>query len=407
MENIEQVSILLVDDCLENLLAMKSLLAALHCHIVTATSGQAALRQAWEQRFALTLLDVQMPGMSGFEVAEIMQSYSQTRDIPVIFMTVLADTADKVKGFQYGAIDYLTKPIDPQEALSRITAHLRKQLCQDALRRQNGTLRQQEGDLRRMVRQQRSALVTDAVKIQKITLAFVNALENANTLHDTDTGAHLKRIGTYSAYLAAQLGCDPDFVQQLELYAPLHDVGKIGLPDAILKKPGQYTADEFKAMQAHVVLGANLLNCPELDDMARNIALYHHERWDGTGYVHHLAGTEIPLEARIVAIVDVYDALVSQRVYKKALTETDAERIIQAEAGQHFDPAITAVFLQHSQQIRAIRASFSQAQAPPLQPKRVPAKPVGGSAGAPQRHPAGAFLRHEPQGDVTVRSSAN
>ncbi len=195
-------------------------------------------------------------------------------------------------------------------------------------------------------------LVEEKTKtIEHITLALVNALENANALNDDDTGQHIKRVGAYSAFTAEIYGCDRGFVKRIKLYAPLHDVGKIGLPDALLKKNGRYTKEESISMQQHVVFGTSLLEWSGIDVMARNIALYHHEKWDGTGYVHRLAGEDIPLEARIVVLADVYDALISKRVYKNAFSEEEAERIIRAESGKHFDPNIVEIFLDHKSDI--------------------------------------------------------
>jgi len=170
------------------------------------------------------------------------------------------------------------------------------------------------------------------LKIETITIALVSVLENANLLNDKDTGEHLRRISKYSEALAIQIGCDKEFIKKIRLYAPLHDVGKVGIPDIILKKPGLYTENEYEQKKQHVIIGAKILNNPEIDTMAYNIAKYHHERWDGNGYIKKLEGHSIPLEARVVAICDVYDALISERVYKKAIPKDKALEIINSES---------------------------------------------------------------------------
>jgi putative two-component system response regulator len=292
-----------------------------------------------------------MPGMDGFEVCRQLKTNETTKDIPVMFMTSLSETVDKVKGFALGAVDYIIKPIEPEEVLARVNTHLTMQRLQNELKGKNALLADREVHLINLVEQKTK-------KIENITFALVNALENANALNDIDTGNHIKRIGAYSAYISEKYGCDQDFVKRIKLYASLHDVGKVGLPDVLLKKAGIYTAEEFVQMQQHVILGAHLLESEEIDVMAKNIALYHHEKWDGTGYIHHLAGEKIPLETRIVSIADVYDALVTERVYKEPFSEEQAIQIICQESGKHFDPKIIEIFIQYKRAIQEIRISL-------------------------------------------------
>lgn len=181
-------------------------------------------------------------------------------------------------------------------------------------------------------------------EIEKLNLAMVQALENACYFNDEDTGHHVKRVSRYSAALAEGLGCPPEFVKRIRLYAPLHDVGKVGIPDNILKKKGRFTKEEAHIMRQHVMIGARFLDNSRFDPMAKNIALYHHERWDGTGYYHRLKGEDIPLEARVLSAADVYDALSFDRVYRKALPEEQIDRVFTKRSGTHFDPCVVETF---------------------------------------------------------------
>lgn len=330
--------ILIVDDLIEN---RKLLAVTLKRHtdyaISLASNGEAVLKSIEKDLPDLILLDIMMPGMDGFEVAQALKHNQHTRHIPIIFLTAMNDVESKVKAFQSGGVDYVSKPFNEYELLARIDTHLRLKKMQDHL--------------------------TDLVeqktqKIRNITLALVRSLETANLVHDDDTGNHIKRVGEYAALLAGKYGCDDDFIKRIRLYAPLHDVGKVGLPDRILKKKGKYTSEEFLAMQEHVVIGARMLSNEDIDSMARNVALYHHEKWDGGGYQNRLQGDAIPLEARIVAIADVYDALISKRVYKEAFSEAYAEKIIYEEAGSHFEPKLVNVFLENLEEIKRIKMYF-------------------------------------------------
>ena len=345
-------SILAVDDTPANLGLLFDLLDSAGFEVLVSRNGTSALKRARSAQPDIILLDIIMPDMDGFETCRRLKADRETQNIPVIFMTALSDTVDKVKGFSLGAVDYITKPIEPEEVLARVHTHLTLQRLQNELKTKNAMLADREVHLRHLIEDKTR-------KIENITIALVNALEHANALNDRETGQHIKRVGAYSAFLAEQYGCDQDFVKRISLYAPLHDVGKVGLSDAILKKPGAYTEQEFLEMQQHVVLGAKILDSDGLDRMAKNIALYHHERWDGSGYIHHLRGEDIPLEARIVALADVYDALVNKRVYKKAFSEEQAGQIIGNESGQHFEPKLVEIFFHYRRTLQGMGAEGS------------------------------------------------
>jgi putative two-component system response regulator len=344
-------TILAVDDNPTNLSLLFDLLDHAGFEVLVSQNGESALKRAEETHPDIILLDVMMPGMDGFETCCQLKENDVTKDIPIMFMTALVETVEKVKGFALGAVDYITKPIEPEEVLARVTTHLTIQRLQNELKVKNALLADREVHLLQLVEEKTQ-------KIENITLTLVNVLEHATLLSDEETGQHVKRIGVYSAFLAEKYGCEWEFVRRIKLYAPLHDVGKVGLPDILLKKAGKYTTEEWIHMQQHVVFGAHLLANEEIDDMARNIALYHHERWDGTGYVHQLAGEKIPLEARIVTLVDVYDALISKRVYKEAFPEEKVDQILRAESGKHFDPQLVEIFFTSKRAIQEIRTTL-------------------------------------------------
>lgn len=340
-------TILVVDDTPVNLGVLFDVLVQAGFNVLVSQNGSSAIQCAKNTQPDLILLDVMMPEMDGFETCQQLKADKRTSEIPVIFMTALSETVNKVKGLTLGAVDYVTRPFETQEMLARVNTHLAFQRLQHDLKDKNVLLADRERHLSRLVEEKTQ-------KIEHITLALVKALEHANAANDDDTGSHINRVGDYSACVAEHYGCGREFVKRIKLYAPLHDVGKVGLPDAILKKPGKYTTEEFLVMQEHVRIGAQILKDEEIDPMARNIALYHHEKWDGSGYVHQLRGEAIPLEARIVALADVFDALSSQRVYKAAFPKTQVERIVREESGKHFDPALVEVFFDHLSEIRAL-----------------------------------------------------
>jgi putative two-component system response regulator len=345
-------TILVVDDTPANLGVLFDILDRVGYEVLVSQNGLSAINRARHTQPDLILLDVMMPDMDGFEACRHLKADARTQHIPIIFMTALSETVNKVTGFSLGAVDYITKPFQVEEVLARVRTHLTLQQLHNELKAKNAMLADREVHLTRLVEEKTQ-------KIKNITLALVQALEQANAVNDEDTGNHIKRVGEYSAFLAEHYGCDREFVKRIKLYAPLHDVGKVGLPDTLLKKPGKYTDAEFVAMQEHVRIGASILENEGIDVMARNIALYHHEKWDGSGYVHHVKGEDIPLEARIVALADVYDALLSERVYKKALSEEKALQILREESGTHFEPALVQVFFDHMPRLKEIGMAFT------------------------------------------------
>jgi putative two-component system response regulator len=353
MDTARKPVILIVDDVAENRRILATILNKNTDYTVMLAGGGEAVLDAIEDNIPdLILLDIMMPKMDGYEVASILKQRKSTRGIPIVFITAVTEIESVVRAFEAGGVDYITKPFNKEELLSRVNTHMKIKLMQDELKQKNELLADRELHLTNLVEEKTK-------KLENTTGALITALESANFYNDSDTGSHIKRVSEYSALFARGVGADSDFVKRIRLYASLHDVGKVGLSDALLKKPGKYTPEEFDRMKEHVRIGERMLDNPEIDPMARNIALYHHEKWDGSGYLKGLTGEEIPLEARIVAIADVYDALSQRRVYKDAFAEEKVDTIIREGRGSHFDPELVDVYFDGKPQIIAIRDRYS------------------------------------------------
>jgi len=331
--------ILIVDDIAENRKILATILSKEDDYEISlASDGKSVINNIEKEVPDIILLDIMMPSMDGFEVIKALKSIEGVKDIPIIFITAITDVDSKILAFKEGGVDYITKPFNKQELLARVNTHLTIKVLQDDLKEKNHLLQDREAHLEKLVSEK-------TIKLENMTISIVNALENANFYNDNDTGNHIRRVSEYSALIAEEYGCDVNFIKKIKLYASLHDVGKVGISDSLLKKPGKYTPEEFIEMQNHVKIGYQILNNSGIDEMARNITYYHHEKWDGSGYVQKLSGDSIPLEARIVALADVYDALVSKRVYKEAFSDDKAFEIITSSSGSHFDPKIVEIYV--------------------------------------------------------------
>lgn len=305
-------TLLLVDDEPANLQVLRNILSG-HYRLLFAKNGERALELAHAEKPDLILLDVMMPGQSGHEVCQALKNSSATENIPVIFVTALSDVDDEARGFELGAVDYLTKPVSAPIVRARVRNHL------------------------------------SLVRIDELTatrLAVVQRLGRAAEYKDNETGLHVIRMSHFSELIARQAGMHEAWSETLLHAAPMHDVGKIGIPDAILQKPGKLDADEWAAMQKHAEIGAEIIgeDGSNLLNMAREVALCHHEKWDGSGYPRGLKGEDIPIAARIVALADVFDALTSERPYKKAWPVDQATDLIRQQSGKHFDPTLVEAF---------------------------------------------------------------
>ncbi len=350
--NKRRYKILIIDDLAENRRVLAQIITNnTNYDVLLASDGQNINEKIGIDVPDLILLDIMMPGLDGYEVARELKSNPQTSEIPIIFITAIADSQSIVKAFRAGGVDYITKPFNKEELLARVNAQIELKKMRDDLKDKNILLANREIQLERLIEEKTE-------KLERLTYGLISALESANYYNDTDTGNHIRRVSRYSGIIAEIYGMNREFVKKIVMYSSLHDVGKVGIDDAILKKPGRFTPEEFKKMQEHVVIGARMLQCKEIDPIARNIVRYHHEKWDGTGYVEGLKGTEIPIEARIVAVADVYDALGTRRPYKDAFPEDKIDRIMREESGKHFDPELIEVFFAGKERILEVKRSL-------------------------------------------------
>jgi putative two-component system response regulator len=320
--------ILAVDDEPTNLQLLRQILQDQYA-LLFAKDGQRALDLARQERPDLILLDVMMPGMTGYEVCRQLKSAAETATIPIIFVTALAETADELTGFEAGAVDYIMKPVSPPIVQARVRTHL-------------SLVRMDE--------------------LRETRLQIVQRLGLAAEYKDNETGLHVIRMSHFARLLGLAAGMNDHQADDLLHAAPLHDVGKIGIPDRILQKQGKLDAEEWRVMQSHVTIGANIIGQHERGvlAMAHRIALSHHEKWDGSGYPSGLAAEAIPLEGRIVAVADVFDALTSVRPYKKAWSVEDALQYLRDNRRKHFDPALVDLFMTLMPAVRDIMQRWAE-----------------------------------------------
>ncbi len=311
--------ILIVDDEPSNLEVLRGILSDAYV-LAFARSGEQALESVRRHRPDLVLLDVMMPGIDGYEVCRRLKADRELCHTPVIFVTALNDNVDEARGFDVGAVDYLTKPVSPAVVRARVRNHI--------------------------------ALVDQNVVLESLSIA--------GEFKDNETGAHVRRIGRYSEVVARRLGWADVGCRAIGMTAPLHDVGKIGIPDKIILKPGKLDEEEWALMRTHPERGAAIIGgkSSALMRMAVRISLSHHEKWDGSGYPYGVKGVDIPIESRIVAVADVYDALMSRRPYKPAWTEDAVIAHMAEQSGRHFDPEIISVFMNSIEEFASVRAAF-------------------------------------------------
>lgn len=372
-------TILVVDDTPDNLALMNDLLKDLY-RVKVANRGKIAIQIASSDTPPdLILLDIMMPEMDGYEVCRLIKANPKTADIPIIFLTALADIENEKKGLELGAVDYVTKPISPFIFLARIKNHLALKSMADFLRSRNDFLKIEV-----------AKRTHEIVSAQDVTILAMTSLAETR---DSDTGNHIRRTQCYVKALAEKLRDHPkyswyltqDNIDLLFRSAPLHDIGKVGIPDSILLKPGKLSSEEFEIMKTHTTLGyeaivhaetvlgakVEFLTCAKL------IVLSHQEKWDGSGYPEGLSGDNIPIAARLMAVADVYDALISRRVYKSPMPHSEAIKIIVDGSGKHFDADIINAFIEIEKEFFQISERFADS-ASDLEIKKVYRKQASG-----------------------------
>ena len=316
-------------------------------------SGEQCLDRLGADPPDLVLLDVMMPGMDGFEVTRRVRQNDKTRLLPIILVTALRETEDRVKGIEAGCDDFVSKPFDKMELLARVRSLLKVKAYNDLM----GNYREElESEVAGRTEELKQALK----KIKDASLETIYRLSIAAEYKDQETGAHIKRISLYSTAIARSLKLSESEIETILYAAPMHDVGKIGISDRILTKPSKLNQEEWGIMKQHTVIGANILKGSDAEfiKMGETIALHHHEKWDGSGYPNSLRGTEIPISSRIVAVADVFDALTSKRPYKEPLSVEISLAIIREGSGGYFDPDVADAFFAVQDEILAIKKHF-------------------------------------------------
>jgi len=336
----DKQTVLVVDDTPENIDVLVGTLKDDY-KVKAATSGEMALKVVNAGAPDIILLDIMMPGIDGYEICRRLRSDPTTWRIPVIFISAKIGVEDEMKGLELGAVDYITKPISPPIVKARVKTHL--------------ALYDQNRELERKVRMR-------TAELHETRLEIIRRLGRAAEFKDNETGMHVIRMSHYARIIGKAIGMDDIEADLLLNAVPMHDVGKIGIPDKVLLKPGKLDNDEWTLMQKHAEFGAMIIgeHHSKLLQMARVVALTHHEKWNGKGYPHGLAGEDIPLVGRITAVADVFDALTSKRPYKEAWPVDKAVELIRSEAGQHFDPRLVEAFLASIDQVLEIMERYAE-----------------------------------------------
>ena len=339
----EKQTILVVDDTPENIDVLNGVLRSEY-KVKAALNGERALKIAFaDQKPDMILLDIMMPEMDGYEVCRQLKANPATSGVPVIFITAKDQEEDEKKGLELGAVDYIRKPINPSIVLARVHTHL--------------ALYDQNRELERRVKQR-------TVELDETRLEIIRRLGRAAEFKDNETGLHVIRMSHYTRLLAQAYGGNDAWVELIFNAAPMHDIGKIGIPDKILRKPGKLDAEEWEIMKTHTLMGAEIIgdHPSPLLQLSSTIAVTHHEKWDGTGYPHGLAEEDIALEGRIVAIADVFDALTSHRPYKKEWPVEEALDLIDRESGRHFDPTLVHLLHEVLPEVLEIKKQHAEEQ---------------------------------------------
>lgn len=360
----KKARVLAVDDEYPNLFLMHDLLASKGFQVSLANDGEEALESVLRFPPDVILLDINMPKMDGFEVLERLKKGEATQFIPVVMVTGQSEVEDRVKALELGADDFLIKPVDWMELTARVQSLVKVKAYYDYM---HDHQRHLEAEVNQRTEQLR--LAADKLRrahegLKASSLDTIYRLSRAAEYRDEDTGAHIQRMSHFAAAVARKMGLNERIVEGILYGAPMHDVGKIGIPDRILLKPGKLDSDEWEVMKQHTTIGARILEGASVGfiKMGEIIALTHHEKWDGTGYPRGLKGKETPLIGRITAIGDVFDALTSQRPYKEAFSVEKSLEIVKAGRGSHFDPDVVDAFLAILEEILEIKEKYRDNQ---------------------------------------------
>ncbi len=352
MKTLNDCLVLVVDDTPANIDILLEGLGSEPYEVAVAIDGEAALEFVADTVPDLVLLDVMMPGIDGYEVCKQLKENPATAKVPVIFLTALDKVENKSAGFERGGVDYVTKPFEIVEVRARVRTHLELSLSRDALSQQNEILEIK-------VKERTKELLQAHEMLKETQLETIMRLGLATEMRDDDTGAHVQRIRSTVKFLAMKLGTPEEEAELWGLASTMHDIGKVGIPDAILLKPGKLTFEEFLVIQEHTTIGGKILENPKsnLIRIAHEIAIGHHEKWNGKGYPKGLEKFNVPLAARLTAIADVFDALASKRPYKDPWPLEKIVDLLKNEAGEHFDPRIVETFLDNLDTILEMRES--------------------------------------------------
>jgi len=347
--------VLVVDDLPQNVKLLEAYLIPQGYEIARAANGKEALAKLTDSQIDLILLDVMMPDIDGFEVTRRIRQNDKYRLLPIILVTALGETKDRVKGIEAGCDDFISKPVDKTELLARVKSLLKVKAYNDLM----GNYRR---DLEFEVTRRTEELKQASDRLKTASLDTIYRLSIASDYKDGDTGAHIKRMSRYCAAIARRMGLDEKTISDILYAAPMHDLGKIGIPDKILSKPGKLDPVERDIMKLHTVIGAKILSDSdaELLKLGGIIALSHHEKWDGSGYPNGLKGKAIPIEGRIAAIADVFDALTSRRPYKEPFSQEKSLVIIKRWRESYFDPDVVDAFVAITEEILTIKAQYTE-----------------------------------------------
>ncbi len=352
--------ILVIEDDPMNNRLLVAILTRLGYIVDAAFDGVSGLEKVESSPPDLILLDLNLPRMDGYEVARRLKHSDKTKIIPIVVVSSFAEVENRIKALEAGADDFLSKPVDQVELRARVQSLLKVKVYNDYMVNYQKTLEDEVNQRTHQLRQAFDELKNATEKIRQASLDTTIRLAQAAEYKDEETGGHIKRMGYYAAAIAKALSLSPQDIEAILYAAPMHDVGKIGIPDRILLKPGSLDEEEWKVMRQHTSIGGNILSGSDshVIQMAEQIALSHHEKWDGSGYPKGFKGLEIPVWGRICAIADVFDALTTKRPYKKALSVEHSLDILDKSRGTHFDPDVFDVFFSIKEEILSIRKTY-------------------------------------------------